>query len=533
MRVNHFLERSSERLPRKVALVCGEQRWTYEEINNAADGLAASLVEMNVKRQDRVAIFLDNSFESVVSIFGAMKAGAVFMVLNPTLKAGKLNLILRDSGARAVITQTNKARILKEALPELPELEHIILCYEEHEDQRRFMAIPQTQSRAVVSWSSLLEHGSPTVLPAADTDSDLAALIYTSGSTGEPKGVMSAHHNVVAAVESITTYLENVEEDIVLDVLPLSFDYGLYQVLMAFYFGGTVILEKSFAYPFRTVERLVEERVTGFPIVPSMAAILLRMENLNRSDFSFLRYVTNTAAALPVEHIRKLRTLFPHAKIYSMFGLTECKRVSYLPPDQLDRRPESVGIPMPNTEVFIVDGEGQELGPGKVGELVIRGPNVMQGYWNAPEDTARTFRPGKKPGEILLYSGDLFRKDEEGFLYFVGRKDDLIKTMGERVSPKEIENVLCKMPEVSEAAVIGVPDEVAGQAIKAFIIPMKSVRLAEKEILKHCRNHLEPFMVPKYVEFLPALPKSAHGKIDKSKLSRNCVTGIDPSGEGG
>jgi acyl-CoA synthetase (AMP-forming)/AMP-acid ligase II len=353
---------------------------------------------------------------------------------------------------------------------------------------------------------------------ATGIDLDLAAIIYTSGSTGEPKGVMSAHRSMVAAARSITRYLENVESDIIMVVLPLSFDYGLYQVLMAFLFGGAVVLEKSFLFPVKILEKVVQERVTGLPLVPTMAALLLQMENLARFDFSALRYITNTAAALPVAYIRKLQALFAHVTIFSMYGLTECKRVSYLPPNQLDKRPDSVGIPIPNEEVFVVDEHGNEVPPGQVGELVIRGSNVMQGYWNAPEETAKKFRPGPNRGEILLYSGDLFKRDAEGFLYFVARKDDMIKTKGERVSPKEIENALFDLKGVAEAAVIGVPDDILGQAVKAFIVKDKGTDLTEKDVLNHCSKNLEAFMVPKYVEFTGSFPKSASGKIDKKNL---------------
>jgi long-chain acyl-CoA synthetase len=518
MRVHHFLERSAERFPAKTALVCGEKRWTYEEIDRASGDLASSLAALGIQPGDRVALFLDNSYESVVSIFGILKAGAVFMVLNPTMRAGKLNFILGHSGARAVITETSKTLTLRSAIGRLPRLAHIILCHGGRAAQGNLRLSPATNSKTIVPWRLLVENGGMPLPAPGGSDDDLAALIYTSGSTGEPKGVMSAHRSMSAAVDSITTYLENVADDIILDVLPLSFDYGLYQVLMAFSFGGTVVLEKSFAYPYRILERLAEERVTGFPIVPSMAAILLRMETLEHAEFPALRYITNTAAAFPVDHIRKFRAVFPRVKIYSMYGLTECKRVSYLPPEELDRRPGSVGIPMPNTHVRIVGDDGRELGPDEVGELVIDGPNVMQGYWNAPEETARTFRPGAHAGETLLYSGDLFRTDRDGYLYFVGRKDDLIKSMGERVSPREVENVLCALPAVSEAAVIGVPDEIAGRAVKAFIVVADGAQLSRDDVTRHCRNHLEPFMIPKYVEFVASLPTSPHGKIDKQAL---------------
>jgi amino acid adenylation domain-containing protein len=514
--VQHFLENSAKRLPDKVALICGDRRLTYQEINDKADRLAAAFLDMGVKRQDRIAVFLDNSVESVIALFGTLKAGAIFIMLSTTMKAKKLNYILKDSGARALITHTTKSRVVKEALTDVLDLQHILWIGNE-----RQIAVKSQSDIAFHIWSEVFS--SPYTsrpMPRANRciDLDLATIIYTSGSTGNPKGVMSAHYNVVAAARSITTYLENVEDDIILNVLPLSFDYGLYQMLMAFLFGGTVVLEKSFVYPYKILDKLVQERVTGFPLVPTMAAILLQMDDLTKFDLSSLRYISNTAAALPAAYIRKLRDLFSHVKIYSMYGLTECKRVSYLPPEQLDDRPESVGIPMPNEEVFILDEHGQEVEPGETGELVIRGSNVMQGYWNDPETTARTFRPGRHPGEKLLYSGDLFRKDKYGFLYFVARKDDMIKTKGERVSPKEIENMLCDMEGIIEAAVIGVSDEIFGQAVKAFIVKDWKNELTEKAVLKYCTSSLEPFMIPKYIEFRDSLPKSPSGKIDKKQL---------------
>lgn len=515
MLVHHFLEKSAKRLPDKVALVCGDRRLTYQQINNAADKLAAALVDMGVSRQDRIIIFLDNSIESVISLFGVLKAGCIFIMLNATMKAKKLNYIIKDSGARVIITHINKGRVIEEAIQGITQLEHIIWCHGSSKKEY------PTKIKSSVSWSELFQSESSIkkeLFPGA-IDLDIATIIYTSGSTGEPKGVVSAHYNVIAAAKSITTYLENVEEDIILNVLPLSFDYGLYQIIMASLFCGTVILEKSFVYPYKIIELLVKERATGFPIVPTMVAILLQMEAMSSFDFTSLRYISNTAAALPVAYIRKIQKIFPQAKIFSMYGLTECKRVSYLPPELIHSKPESVGIPMPNEEVFILDSQGNELGPGAIGELVVRGSNVMQGYWNAPEETAKTFKPGRYRGEALLYTGDLFKKDGDGLLYFVSRKDDMIKTKGERVSPKEIENVLCEMDGILEAAVIGVPDDIFGQAIKAFIVAGKKRNLTEKLVMKYCAKNLEPFMVPKYIEFRDLFLKSNSGKIDKKKLS--------------
>ncbi len=356
-------------------------------------------------------------------------------------------------------------------------------------------------------------------------DIDLSNIIYTSGSTGEPKGVMSSHYNVVSATRSIAQYLDIKESDIILNVLPFSFDYGLYQIFLTFTCGSTLIVEKSFAFPYRVLEILVKEKVTGFPIVPTMAAFLFQMENLSKFDFSSLRFLTNTAAALPFAYIKKLQALFPTALVYSMYGLTECKRVSYLPPEDIERKYDSVGIPMPNEEVFVLDENDKEVPPNTVGELVIRGANVMQGYWDDPETTAKNFKPGKYKGETLLYSGDLFRKDEEGYLYFVSRKDDMIKTKGERVSPKEIESVLYNMKGVAEIAVFGIPDELFGQAIVAAVIVKKGENIVEKDIKKYCTQNLESFMIPKYIEFYETFPKSVSGKIDKKIICTEYTKG--------
>jgi acyl-CoA synthetase (AMP-forming)/AMP-acid ligase II len=290
-------------------------------------------------------------------------------------------------------------------------------------------------------------------------------------------------------------------------------------MLMTFKIGGRLVLEKSFTYPYKVINLMLQERVTGFPGVPTIFSILLQLEDIKKIDFKDLRYITNTGAALPVDHIRRIRETFPKATLYSMYGLTECKRVSYLPPEELDRRPASVGKGMPNEEVFLVDDSGQRITTSDtVGELVVRGANVMVGYWENPEETAKCLKPGLYPWEKALYTGDLFKMDEDGFLYFVGRKDDIIKSRGEKVSPKEVENVLHALSGVLHAAVIGIPDEVLGQAVKAFIVPKNGASLTEKDVLTHCRANLEDFMVPKHVEFREELEQTSSGKIKKTNL---------------
>jgi amino acid adenylation domain-containing protein len=514
LQVECFLEESACRLPDKVALVCGDRRLTYSELDRSANRLARALMAAGVRRGDRVAVFLDNTVECVIGVFAALKAGGVFMVVNPTTKADKLAFILNNSRAAAIVTGDRHRAVLADILDRTPDTGIVVMA------GRGGLV---SSAKRVVQLDDVLQRDGDDSKPGNPSiDVDLAALIYTSGSTGTPKGVMLTHLNIVSAATSITTYLENVESEVILNVLPLSFDYGLYQVLMAFKVGATLVLERSFAYPHAVLETLVAERVTGFPIVPTISALLLQMD-LGRYDLSSLRYITNTAAALPTSHILELRQRIPHAKLYSMYGLTECKRVSYLPPDQIENRPTSVGKGMPNEEVYIVDEQGTRLACG-VGELVIRGSNVMKGYWELPEETAHVLRPGPLPGERVLYSGDLFRMDEEGYLYFVSRKDDIIKTRGEKVSPREVENVLYELVGVAEAAVVGVPDAVLGQAVKAVVTLKHGVSLGEKDVLRHCAEHLESFMVPKLVEFLPEMPRTSSGKIDKKTLHAAVAT---------
>lgn len=523
MLVHNFLEKSASARPDKVALICGDRRLTYGDINDQADLLAAALIRMGIQRRDRVVLFLDNSVESVIALFGVLKAGAVFIMARATMKAKKLNFILKDADARVLITHSKKAKVVQQALADELSVSHVIWCHPPGLSRLPDMGSPRHVCSAA-SWSSLLDGGLPhgrTPFPKI-IDVDLAAIVYTSGSTGEPKGVMYAHVNVVSAVRSITRYLKNNSDDIVLNALPLSFDHGLYQVLTTFFFGGTLVLEKSFAFPYKTIEKIDLLQVTGFPIVPTTVALLLEMDGEAWKGLSSLRYFHNASEAIPPAHLRRLQDRFPHVKIYSMYNLAECKAVSSLSPREITHKPDSVGIPMPNVDVFIVDRDGREVGADQVGELVVRGSGVMQGYWNAPEKTARALRRDPATGaRCLLHTGDLFRRDEEGYLYFVGRRDDLFKTKGERISPKEIEAALRGFSGVQAAAVIGVPDKMGGRTVKAFIKTAHSKAVDDKHLRKHCATSLEPFLVPKYIEYRRDLPELPDGKIDKGKLDRS------------
>ncbi|MEN6465748.1 MAG: AMP-binding protein [Syntrophaceae bacterium] len=513
MLLQQFLEDSARKFPRKTALVYENRRLNYAELDAGSNRLAHLLKECGVKRGGRVAIFLENSPEAVISIFGALKADAVFVILSPQLKPRKLGYIIENCGAGVIVSDAQKLSAAAATLAGLPGLRTVI-CAD------GFGRAALSGGLQFLAWNE--SFSMPAVRPpCANINLDLAAIIYTSGSTGSPKGVMLTHLNMTSAAESIAAYLESVPGDVIINLLPLSFDYGLYQVLICFKAGATLVLERSFAWPYSVVKRIIDEGVTGFPGVPTIFALLFQMKNLDRYDFSSLRYVTSTGANLPVKHIRRLREIFPAAKIYSMYGLTECKRVSYLPPGDIDRKPESIGRGMPNQELWIVDEQGRRVGPGVIGELVVRGSHVMKGYWSDPEATSRALRPGPHDGERVLYTGDLFRMDEEGYLYFVSRMDDMIKTRGERVSPREVENALHEMEGVAEAAVVPVSDGVLGNAIKAFIVPRPGYALDRKDLVSHCRSLLEDFAVPRYFEIRESLPRSGSGKIDKPALQQS------------
>lgn len=507
MLVQEFLEKTADGTPGKTALICDGQRLTYADVEMQANRLANALMACGLQRGERVVLYLPNSLELVISIFAVLKAGGVFVVVNATTKLDKLAYILNDCAASALVTSGFQAGQVSRLQNLVSSLRTTVLARD---------AAGTAEGTAVLTYSDIQGRYLPDRPRCVNIDLDLACLIYTSGTTGEPKGVMSDHSNVDFASTSIITYLQNRPDDIVIDVLPLSFDYGLYQLLMAFKFGGTLVLERGLAYPATILKRIEAERVTGLPGVPTLFAVILQLD-LSAFDLSGLRYLTNTAAALPPSHILKLRESFPQAALYSMYGLTETKRTLYLPPDQLDQRPGSVGIAIPGTEVWIQDEQGRRLGPGQTGELIVRGRHVMRGYWGDAEKTAARYRPGVLPGERICYSGDLFRMDEAGYLYFVSRQDDMIKSRGEKVSPVEVERVLYELDGVVEAAVIGVPDPVLGQAIKAFVV-VRAGRLTDTEVIAHCRSRLEDFMVPQRVEFRDSLPKTSSGKIKKTEL---------------
>lgn len=510
--VHQFLTETAARTPTHTALIAGEATRSFAELDRESDQIACALQSAGVRRGDRVAVMLDNSIEYVAGLFGALKAGAVFVPVNPSTKPDKLAYLLTDGGVRLLIAPTALSRQILPALAFLAESPEILWVGN---------GLPERPGGMLYAEIVAGPHMLPT--DPGLIDHDLAAIMYTSGTTGQPKGVMLTHANHVATARSIAGYLGNRPDDVVMCLLPLTFGYGLSQIVTGALVGFTVVLERSFAFPVETLKRMVRHRITGLPGVPTIFSTLLNLEALKAADLSSLRYLTNAAAPLPVSHIERLRERFPQARFHSMYGMTECcTRIATLHPEDLDRKTASVGRAIPNSEAFVADETGARVPPGTVGELVVRGANVMRGYWNRPEETSHRLRLGPQ-GETLLFTGDLFTMDEDGFLYFVARKDDVFKCRGEKVSPKEIENVLYELEAVAEACVVGVPDPADGLAVKAFLVlrdgaTLTDAALTEAMVRQHCRGRLESHLVPKFVELRDSLPKTDSGKIRRASL---------------
>jgi acyl-CoA synthetase (AMP-forming)/AMP-acid ligase II len=497
---------SAERAPDREAVVAGADRLAYAELAGNALRLARALQELGVGRGDRVAIYMDNSAGCATAVYAAMLAGGVFVVVNPQTKEDKLLYVLDDCEATVLLTEGALTRTALSAAAAAPSVKAVIAA-----------SAPEGVEGAL-AYDDVLASAEPDPRPAGTIPLDLAALIYTSGSTGFPKGVMMTHQSMVFAVGSISQYLRLAADERILGVLPLAFDYGLYQLLMAIRMDGTLVLERSFAFPAQIVKRIEDEAITVFPGVPTVYATLLSMRRSMDFELPSVRRVTNTAAALPATFHGEMRRIFPNALIFAMYGLTECKRVSYLEPELLERKPTSVGRAIPGTETMVLREDGTPVEPGETGVLYVRGPHVMAGYWRKPEQTAEMIVDGPLPGERMLCAQDHFTVDDDGFLYFVGRTDDIIKTRGEKVSPVEVENSLFDVDGVKEAAVVGVPDDVLGEAIRAFVVLDDGAALTEQDVIAACRTRLENFMVPREVVFLDALPTTATGKVRRKSL---------------
>jgi long-chain acyl-CoA synthetase len=500
--LHEYLQRAARKYPDKRALICENVEYTYAEIARAAANVSRFLVTQGLKRGDRVVTYLDNSYDEVVAVFGILGAGGCVVPTGYVTPVPRVVHVVQHCGAAFLIAPHHKTEPIREALSAVGAT------------VKKVWTGPAVSQPGEHLYQEILsaKHETPFVPPTL-INLDLAAIIYTSGSTGKPKGVTHTHQTMDTAIESIVEYLDNGPDDVILCTLQLNFSYGLVQLLATFYTGGMLVLEKGFGYPYEVVKKFSHYRVTGYAGAPTTWAMLLQLKGVSSKDFETVRYITNAAAAIPEPFVKKLSELFVNARIFLMHGLTEVVRTAFLPPEEALLRPTSVGKAMRNVELWIEDDDGQRLGPGGAGEMIVRGPTLMAGYWNDPEATSRMMFPGDHPWERHLHTGDIFRMDERGYFYFVARKDEVIKSRGEKVSPVEVESVIYSLPAVAECRVIGIPDEILGNRIRAEIVLKPGQTLEEGAVKAECHAKLEPYKVPHDVVFLAQLPKTEGGKV--------------------
>jgi acyl-CoA ligase (AMP-forming) (exosortase A-associated) len=514
--VHDFIFDAARRTPHAEALVAGRARLDYAALAQAVDAAAGQLLGTGLARAERVAVYLDKRVETVTALFGAAAAGAVFVPVNPLLKPEQVAYILADCNVRVLVTSADRLKLLAPTLAQCPDLRTVLVCGPG--------ALPEL---AGVTVAPLGAADAAPLQPHRAIDTDMAAILYTSGSTGKPKGVVLSHRNMVAGAKSVASYLALTPRDRILSVLPLSFDYGFSQLSCAFHVGATVVL-MNYLFPRDILKAVAEEGITGLAAVPPL---WMQLAQLPWPPTSSLRYLTNSGGAMPRATLNALRGALPAAQVFLMYGLTEAFRSTYLPPSELERRPDSIGRAIPNAEVMVVRPDGSPCAPDEPGELVHRGALVALGYWNDPAKTAARFRPapGQDPAlpltELAVWSGDTVRMDADGFLYFIGRTDDMIKVSGYRISPGEVEEVVYATGLVAEAAAVGLPHPELGQAIALFALAGPDAALSAEALVKECQRRLPAYMVPAHVVIrTEPLPRNPNGKIDRKLLQQSLST---------
>ncbi|HNT38979.1 MAG TPA: acyl-CoA ligase (AMP-forming), exosortase A system-associated [Rubrivivax sp.] len=519
--LHDLVSRAAALWPERPALTTGGRSLPYAALQDALQAFAAGLMQLNLQRGERVGIYLEKRLETVVASFGAPAAGAVMVPMNPLLKAEQVAYIARDCNVRVLVTSPERLALLAPVLAECPDLRHVVLT----EQPAQPPALPA--GVALHEWAAL--QAAPARAGHRVIDTDLVAILYTSGSTGRPKGVVLSHRNMVAGAKSVASYLGNGPEDTLLAALPLSFDAGFSQLTTAFHSGARVVL-LNYLLPRDVLRALERERVTGLTAVPPLYIQLTQLD-WPAAIGEHLRYFANTGGRMPRQTLDALRARVPRARPYLMYGLTEAFRSTYLPPEEVDRRPDSIGKAIPNAEILVLREDGSECGVDEPGELVHRGALVGQGYWGDAEKTAERYKllpvgiGGRQAGQMLpefaVFSGDTVRRDAEGFLYFVGRRDEMMKTSGYRVSPTEVEEVLYATGLVGECVAFGVEHESLGQAIQVIATAPEGASALDLEaLLAQCRQRMPAYMVPHGIE--PAagpLPRNPNGKIDRKLLA--------------
>lgn len=512
---------SQQKFADKVAIDDNKRQLTYAELEQAIKHLAHIFINMGLKPGQRIAVYLPKQVETVISILAASRAGLVFVPVNPVLKAAQVTYILNNCNVKLLITSQQRATLLGDALQPLTDLRHLLLV-DKIAEADTFSAHLKQQL-----WPQTAEHSfSAPDIPVIDQN--LAAILYTSGSTGQPKGVCLSHRNLLAGAQSVSQYLHNSADDKILAVLPLSFDYGLSQITTALLVGATVVL-MEYLLPRDVIRQVAKHQITGLAAVPPLWIQLAKLEW--PEETSCLRYFTNSGGAMPTSTLQQLRAHLPNAKPYLMYGLTEAFRSTYLDPAFIDTHPESIGKAIPNAEVLVLRPDGTECDVDEPGELVHRGVHVSLGYWNSPEKTAERFRTIANTAnylpELAVWSGDTVRRDKDGFLYFIGRQDDMIKCSGYRISPAELEEALYQLDGVAEVIAFGLADEELGQAIKLVI--KCDGPLTEQDVKRYCQQQLPNYMQPKYIVFVDQLPRNPNGKIDRKQIQHEYGTSSAPT----
>ncbi|MEK8053353.1 acyl-CoA ligase (AMP-forming), exosortase A system-associated [Ideonella sp. DXS22W] len=502
------------------ALVDGARQMGYGDLALQVDALAGGLRALGLPRMGRVGIWLDKRLEAVVASFAAPAAGGVMVPMNALLKPEQVAYIARDCNVAVLITSPERWALLAPVLARCPDLLHVVLT------EPSPLAAPTGVALHV--WAELLV--APVTAGHRVIDTDVCAILYTSGSTGRPKGVVLSHRNMVTGAKSVASYLGNHRDDTLLAALPLSFDAGFSQLTTAFHVGARVVL-LNYLLPRDVLKALARDKVTGLTAVPPLYIQLTQIADWPAEIQEHLRYFANTGGRMPRDTLDQLRAKLPRARPFLMYGLTEAFRSTYLPPEEVDRRPDSIGKAIPNAEILVLREDGSECGPDEPGELVHRGALVGQGYWNDAEKTAERYKPlpagvgGREAGlmlpEIAVYSGDTVRRDAEGFLYFIGRRDEMMKTSGYRVSPTEVEEVLYATQRVGECAAFGVDHPSLGQAIQIIATPPAGAADVDvAALLADCKQRMPAYMVPHGVEVVSGpLPRNPNGKIDRKALS--------------
>jgi acyl-CoA synthetase (AMP-forming)/AMP-acid ligase II len=503
-----YLFISTQRFPDKAFIIHGKRRYTYSELLDASLTLAKWLLSKDIQSSFRAAILTDNPFEYISSYFAILIAGGIAVGMNTQTSERTLKTILNDCKPTIAFANSKFRGYIEKVSDTIPSLTTVVLSGSNND-------LPSDKSSSWFDCTQIMKlTTADNFQPPTISPSTVAQIIYTSGTTGNPKGVMLRHSNLTANTNSIVEYLRLTDKDRVMAVLPFFYSYGNSVLLTHIAVGGSMVVNQNFLYPNVILDEMVRENVTGFSGVPSTYAILLNRSAIRQYQFPKLRYVTQAGAAMSPKLVHSLKEIMPTTDIFIMYGQTEATaRLSYLDPQEIYRKAGSIGKAIPGVTLQILERGGNPVqASGEVGEIVAQGDNIMNGYWEKPEETAKALRSG------YLHTGDLAKMAEEGFLYIVSRKNDMIKSGSHRIAPKEIEEIILEHDAVHEVAVVGIEDDILGESIKACIVSKTDTPFNAKEIILHCRRNLPAYKIPHHVTFYDELPKTATGKICKGKL---------------